>query len=106
VNVAEAVVEVEAKGARFRLDGEKVRVWYPDDERREELAAQVNFLRERRPQVAAFLRTRGIVPPMPSGVGLVAWNLKEPPIFIEYHGVVTDSAKFARVSLDELRVRL
>jgi hypothetical protein len=47
VNVAETVGLIEAAGAMFRLEEEKVRVWYPDDERREELAAQIGLLRER-----------------------------------------------------------
>src|SRR5262249_11314326 len=88
------------------LAGGKVRIWYPDEERREELAAQVNFLRERRAQVAAFLKTRGIIPAMPPGVRLVKWSLKEPPIAIEYHAVVTDPAKFARATRGELHERL
>ena len=106
MNVAEEVGLIEAAGAEFRLYGEKVRIWYPDEDRREELAAHVNFLRERRAQVTAFLRTRTVVAPMPPGVRLVAWNLKEPPIAIEYHAVVIDPAKFARATLGELRERL
>jgi len=106
LNVAEEVALIEAAGAEFRLYGEKERIWYPDEDRREELAAHVNFLRERRTQVTAFLRTRAVVPLMPPGVRLVAWNLKEPPIAIEYHAVVIDPAKFARATLGELRERL
>ncbi len=106
MDVAEEVGQIEAAGAEFRLYGEKVRIWYPDEDRREELAAHVNFLRERRSQVTAFLRTRTVVPPMPPGVRLVAWNLKEPPIAIEYHTVVIDPAKFARATLGELSERL
>jgi hypothetical protein len=39
-------------------------------------------------------------------VRLVAWELKEPPIAIEYHAVVTEPRKFARATLEELRERL
>ena len=99
MNVAEEVDLIEAAGAEFRLYGEKVRIWYPNEERREELAWQVNLLRDHRAEVAAFLKTRGIIPAMPPGVRLVAWNLKEPPIAIEYHAVVIDPAKFARATL-------
>jgi hypothetical protein len=106
LNVAETVSFIEAAGASFRLEGEKVRVWYPDQERREELATQVSFLRARRAEVAALLKARRIIPTMPPGVRLVAWNLKEPPIAIEYHAVVTDAAKFAGSTLGELRERL
>jgi hypothetical protein len=41
VTVAEVVSKVEAAGVAFRLDGEKVRVRYPDNERREEFAGQI-----------------------------------------------------------------
>lgn len=58
MNVAEAVSQVEAAGAAFRLDGEKVRVSYPDDERRKELAGQIALLRAQRAEVAAYLRSR------------------------------------------------
>lgn len=83
-----------------------MRLWYPDEGQREELAEQVAFLRAHREQVTAFLRERGVIPPMPPGVRLISWNLKHPPIAIEYHAVVTDPAKFARATLDELRERL
>jgi hypothetical protein len=106
LNVAEEVGLIEAAGAEFRLYGEKVRIWYPNEERREELASQVNLLRDHRAEVAAVLKTRGIIPAMPPGVRLVKWSLKEPPIAIEYHAVVTEPAKFARATLEELRERL
>lgn len=106
MNVAEVIDVAEAKGARFRLDGDKVRVWYPDEEHREELATQVSLLRERRTEVAAFLKVRSVIPAMPPGVRLVGWNLKEPPVAIEYHAVVTDTARFASATLGELHERL
>ena len=106
MNVAEEVGLIEAAGAEFRLYGEKVRIWYPDEDRREELSAQVNLLRDHRAEVAVFLKSRSIIPAMPPGVRLVNWSLKEPPIAIEYHAVVTEPAKFARATLEELRERL
>jgi hypothetical protein len=57
VTVAEAVSEIEAAGVAFRLDGEKVRVSYPDDECREELAGQVALLRARRAEVTCSPKT-------------------------------------------------
>ena len=63
-------------------------------------------LRKRKSDVAAFLRTRDAIPAMPPGVRLVKWNLKEPPIAVEYHAVVTDPAKFACATLVELSERL
>lgn len=106
MNVEEAVTLVETAGATFRLDGTKVRVWYPGEERREELAQQVAFLRAHRTEVAAFLRARALIPAMPPGVRLVKWNLKEPPVAIETCAIVTDPALFVRTTLEQLRTAL
>ena len=107
MNIVETVSLIEAAGVAFRLDGDKVYLQYPDDEKRcEELAAQVGFLRKHRAEVAALLKARSIIPAMPPGVRLVSWNLKEPPIAIEYYAVVTDPAKFARATLGDLRKHL
>jgi hypothetical protein len=106
MNVAEKVAQIEAAGVTFRLDGEKVRVCYPHEERRTELAEQIAALRDRRDEVAAYLKSQSQIPPMPRGVRLVRWELKEPPVAIEYHAVVTDPGKFARATLEELRERL
>ena len=102
MNVAKVVSQVEATGSAFRLDGEKVRVWYPGEEQREELSRQIAFLRVHREAVARFLRARTAIPAMPRGVRLIAWNLREPPIAIEHCAVVTDSASFARATLGQL----
>jgi hypothetical protein len=44
-----------------------------------------------------------MIQPMPPGAVLVSWELKEPPIAIAAGEVVTDSAKFARACLEQLR---
>ena len=106
MTVADVLSKVEAAGIAFRLDGEKVRVWYPDDERRDNLAEQVAFLRARRSEVAEFLRTRHAILALAPGVRLIRWNLKEPPVAIETCAVVTDPANFARTTLEQLRVVL
>ena len=98
--------ELEAAGATLRLDGQKVRVWYPDEERRQALVEQVFTLRAHKEEVTAFLRTRGVIPAMPAGVRLVTWNLKEPPVAIDTCSVVTDPALFARSTLRQLGVAL
>ena len=41
---------------------------------------------------------------MPPAVRLIAWNFKE-PIAIEYHAVLTDSAKFASATLIDSDLR-
>ena len=106
MSVADLVLEIEAAGVAFRLDGEKVRVSYPDEERRTELAEQIALLREQRAEVAAYPKVRSAIPPMPRGVRLIEWNLKEPPVAIETCAIVIDPAGFARATLGELRERL
>jgi hypothetical protein len=103
VNLADTVSEVEATGATFRIEGEKVRIWYPDENYREKLTEQIAFLRNHRADVAAFLKARGAVPDMPPGVRLIQWNLKAPPVLIETYAVVTDPTLFARTTLEQLK---
>src|SRR5256885_13957298 len=94
--------ELEAAGATLRLDGQKVRVWCPNEERRRELDERIAFLRRHRDEVAAFLRARDVMPTMPPGVRLIEWKLKEPPVAIETCAVVPDPALFARIPLEQL----
>lgn len=106
MNVPETVSLIEAAGATFRLGGNKVRVRYPDEEQRHKLVAQVAFLRDHRADVAAFLRFRDdTIPVMPSGVSLLAWDPKEPPIALETFLLVTDSVLFAKAALREIDER-
>ena len=101
--VADVVSEVEAAGAAFRVDGEKIRVWYPDDQRREELAGQIALLRDQRAEVAAYLKARSAVPQMPKGVRLLRWEPKPAPIILTQYAVVNDVARFIEMTLLELR---
>jgi hypothetical protein len=97
----EIVSRLEATGGKLTLDGERIRYSIPsgDAEARGLLAE----LRERKPEVTGLLRVRAAMHP---SVRLVAWNLKDPPIVIEYHAVVVDPAKFVRATLGELSERL
>jgi hypothetical protein len=106
VTVADVVSEVEAAGVAFRLDGEKVRVLYPDDERRKELARQIALLRDQRAEVAAYLKARSAIPPMPEGVRLVRWELKPAPVILARYAVVTDVPRFISITLLELKAAL
>jgi hypothetical protein len=102
MSVVDVVGEVEAAGVALRLCGDKVRVGFPDVQRRHELAEQVAFLRAHREEVTGFLRERATVPEMPPGIRLLAWNLKEPPIAIESCAVVVNPTLFAKTSLVQL----
>lgn len=106
MNVSEILVEVEAAGASFRLDGETVRVSYPDDECREGLSGQIALLRDRRDEVAAYLKQRDAIPPMPKGVRLVRWEPKTAPVGIDVCSVVVDVPKFIESELRALDSRL
>jgi len=106
VTVADAVSDIEAAGVAFLLDGEKVRVWYPDNERREELAGRIALLRGQRTEVVAYLKDRSAIPPMPEGVRLVRWELKPAPIAVTRVEIVTDVSRFVTTTLLELKAAL
>ena len=103
MNLAEVVNQMEAVGAAFRLDGVRVRVWYPGQQQREDLVRHIAFLRAHKEDATRFLAARAVIPAMPPGVRLIAWQLKEPPVAIETCAVVTNSALFARTTLEQLR---
>jgi hypothetical protein len=83
-----------------------VRIWYPNEERLEALASQVNLLRDHRAEVAAFLKTRGVIPAMPPGVRLVHWEPKPAPVILTHYAVVTDVFRFISMTLLELKAAL
>lgn len=58
MSVSEILGEVEAAGIALRLDGERIRIWFPELQQREALAGQVAFLRTHRNEVAEVLRGR------------------------------------------------
>jgi hypothetical protein len=53
--VIEILAEVEAAGVELRLDGQAVRIWFPEAKHRDELASQIAFLRRHRGEVAKSL---------------------------------------------------
>lgn len=106
MTVADVVTEIEAAGVAFRLEGEKVRVCYPDDERREELAGRIGLLRHQRAEVAAYLKARSAIPQMPEGVHLVRWEPKSAPIALTRVEIVTDVPRFVTMTLLELQAAM
>lgn len=106
MTVADVVSEVEAAGVAFRLDGERIRVCYPDDERREELAERIALLRDQRAEVAAYLKARSAIPPMPEGVRLVRWKPKPAPVALTRVEIVTDVPRFVAMTLLDLKAAL
>jgi hypothetical protein len=61
MSVSVVLGEVEAAGVALRLDGERIRMWFPEPHQRERLAKQVAFLRAHRDEVTEFLLARGRV---------------------------------------------
>jgi len=106
MRVSQTLDEIEAAGIALRLEGEKVRISYPDEERREELAGQVAFLRAHKDQVLRLLRRRQEIPEMPPGVRLVHWEPKPAPVVLTQSSVVTDVDRFIRMTLLELKATL
>lgn len=106
MNVADVVSEVEAAGVTFQLDGEKVRVRYPDEELREELAGRIALLRDQRAEVAVFLKSRSAIPLMPEGVRLIRWEPKPAPVVLTQWAVVSDVVRFVHMTMLELRAAL
>ena len=101
IELKDIVSRLEAAGGTLTLDGERIRYSIPSgDAAARGLLAE---LRERKPEVSYLLRVRAATPP---GVRIIGWNLKEPPVAIEYYAVVIDPAKFAVATLEELRERL
>jgi hypothetical protein len=72
----------------------------------QQLNGQLTFLRSHKNEVSVFLRERETVPTMPPGVHLVSWELKEPPVVLEMCSVVTNTALFAKTTLEQLRTAL
>jgi hypothetical protein len=106
VSISAALDAVEAVGIVLRLDGEKVRISYPDEERREELAERIDFLRDHKDEVLSLLRRREEIPAMPQGVRLVHWEPKSAPVVLTHYSVVTDVDGFIRMTLLELKAAL
>jgi hypothetical protein len=106
MSVAKTLEEVEAFGVALHLHGQKIRIWYPSAQQREELVEKVSFLRSHRGELVEVLRMRTIVAEMHPGVRLVEWNLKRPPVGIDTCSVVTDPALFARSTLAQLNAAL
>lgn len=96
------IAEIRRAGATLWLDGNRVRIHYQNELQREQLAPQVSVLRDHRAEVMEWLKQQATIPPMPHGVRLLRWSLKEPPVAIEVCAVVTEPARFARSTLGQL----
>jgi len=109
VPVSETVAQAEALGIQLRLDAGKLKARLPAPNAR--VSDIVEQLRARRGEVIELLRRRPRLPgiaamPMPRGVKLIGWNLKDPPIAIDLCSVVIDPASFVDRTLNQLQAAL
>jgi hypothetical protein len=58
MSVREVLCEIEAAGIGLRLDGERIRIRFPEPKQRDTLAGQIAFLRTHRDEVAEVLGGR------------------------------------------------
>jgi hypothetical protein len=95
----DVIDRIEAAGGVLTLQGDRIRCRLPED-----ACLLLDELRARRDEVFGLLRQRADMPNVPKGVRLLQWKLKDPPLLLESFAVVTDSALFARATLEQLRV--
>jgi hypothetical protein len=100
-----AVAAAEAVGIQLRLNGDRIQARLPDGDNRH-LSEILDRLRINREQVAAVIRERAKVPPMPPHTRLVNWNPIAPPVMIENYSIVVDVPLFIRSTLGQLGVLL
>jgi hypothetical protein len=99
--VLELIERVQLAGGTLTVDGDGVHFVIDEDE-----LPLIDELRVHRDEVLRILQERQTVPAMPTGVRLINWNLKEPPVVLDMASVVTDSALFARTTLEQLQTAL
>ncbi len=101
----QAVEEAEAQGVPLRLVNEKVKANFPAGAR-DEITPVLDRLRANRTEVAEVLRQRFEAPTMSTGIRLLAWQPKQPPVAITTWAVVTDIPQFIRSTLTQLEAAL
>lgn len=111
-DVLEAIAAVESLGGEFAIEGTRVLVEYPP-EQREAIASLIEKLRAHRGEVAIAVRERtsGVCAPatcpmLPSGVRLIRYSPRTLPVVVRPCSVVTDMDKFIGSYLRDLQVRL
>lgn len=101
MSVWELIAELEDAGGSLSLVGERVVCELPPEVPEETL----NKLRAEREEVKRILRERqlGRPPALPSGVRLVSWEPKTPPVAITRSSIVTDVPLFCENTLRQLQ---
>jgi hypothetical protein len=104
----EVVSRIEGLGGYLALDADGgIRYRVPKDS--PEAQALLETVKTEKQDLVAYLRVRqaahAVLAP-PTGVRLIKWSLKEPPVAIETCAVVVDPALFASSTLEQLRIAL
>jgi len=89
MSVGAVLGQVEAAGIALRIEGEKIRIRFPEPQQREMLASQVAFLRAHKDEVVEYLkvRERG-----EGGRGPYFWGTDRDGTPRDYYGWRTDVA--------------
>jgi hypothetical protein len=107
-SLQEVLQSLEARGVRFRLEGEKVKAALPKPTP-PTVVRDLEALRARRDEVRRLIAgtAHGDCPyPLPPGVRLVRYVPKAPPVEIVPISIVNDVDKFIRSCLRDLQFRL
>jgi TubC N-terminal docking domain len=91
--------EMFLRRVKARVEGQTLRLT-PREALDDDLLARI---REHKPEI---IRTLAAIPPIPAGVHLISWNLKNPPVTVETCAIVTDTLLFARRTIEQLRIAL
>ncbi len=97
----EVLHAVEEAGGSLALNGGQIKYTIPKG-----AAWLVPELKQNREDLIGLLRENATPPPMPSGVRLLKWEPKDPPIAIVHMGIVNNVDKFIGATVRQLRARL
>jgi len=98
---AQVLMEIEKSGGSIRLDRDQIRYAIPKP-----AAWLVPEVQRQRGAIVELLGRRRSIPPMPSGVRLLRWSPKTPPVVLQQCSVVIDVEKFIVATLAQLKARL
>jgi len=97
----EVLHAIERAGGRVLLNGGQIKYEIP---RRD--VWLIGELKQNREELIGLLREAGTPLQMPTGVRLLKWEPKPPPVAIVHMGIVNNVDKFIGATLRELRARL
>ncbi len=108
----EAIAALEAVGGSVRLQGDELRVKYPED-KRDFVGPILEYLKAQRDEVKRLVQeclsgtqAPRKCPPLPRGVRLVRYSPKSPPVAVDVCSIVTNVERFIMSHLWELDARL